>query len=143
MADVHSKESRSYNMSKIRNKDTKPELLVRKFLHSRGFRYRLRTKQLPGKPDIFLSKLKTIIFIHGCFWHSHEGCKFSSTPKSNLDYWEPKLNRNMMRDHINEIELNERGWNVLKVWECDLKKDKIEETLQKLLLLIDPSATGV
>jgi len=142
MADVHSKETRSYNMSKIRSKDTKPELLVRKFLHSQGFRYRLHVKQLPGKPDLVLPKYKTVILIHGCFWHSHEGCHLSSIPKSNTEYWIPKLNRNTLRDHVNEKELTERGWYVVKLWECDLKKNKIEETFERLLLSIVPSENG-
>src|SRR5882757_4447378 len=118
MADVHSKETRSYNMSQIRSKDTKPEILVRKFLHKNGFRYRLHVKNLPGKPDIVLPKYKTVIFIHGCFWHGHEGCKYYVVPKSNTSYWRPKIERNIQRDVLAENILKEAGWNIIKVWEC-------------------------
>src|ERR1700704_5578770 len=98
MADVHSKETRSYNMSRIRSGNTKPELLVRKFLHSQGFRYTLHDKKLPGKPDIVLPKYKTIIFIHGCFWHGHKGCKLNRIPQKNIAYWKPKIEGNSKRN---------------------------------------------
>jgi len=136
MADIHSKAVRSYNMSKIKNKNTKPELIVRQFLHGMGFRYRLHVKNLPGQPDIVLAKYKTAIFIHGCFWHSHKDCKFAATPKSNVEYWEPKLNNNILRDLTNTRTLKKNGWNVIIIWECELKTVKLEKTLKKLLRFI-------
>ena len=132
MADVHSKETRSYNMSRIRSKDTKPELLVRKFLHKNGFRYRLHVKELPGKPDIVLPKYKTVIFIHGCFWHGHQGCKYHVVPKSNEFYWTSKLNKNRTRDSELELRLAQLGWNVVTIWECKLKSQVVAETLSQL-----------
>ena len=98
MADVHSKETRSYNMSRIKSKNTKPEMLVRQFLHKTGFRYRLHVKDLPGKPDILLPKYKTVIFVHGCFWHGHEGCKYSALPKTRREWWENKIKGNCLKD---------------------------------------------
>lgn len=125
MADVHSKETRSYNMSRIRSKNTKPEMLVRKFLFSNGFRYRLHDKKLPGKPDIVLPKFKTIIFIHGCFWHGHKGCKYFVIPKTRTEWWINKISGNKKNDLITQQLLKDLGWNVLEIWECDLKpKDK-------------------
>lgn len=136
MADVHSKETRSYNMSKIRSKNTKPELLVRRFLHSRGFRYRLHVKDLPGKPDIVLPKYKTIIFIHGCFWHGHEGCRYYVVPKTRTDWWLNKINGNIAKDKSSKELLISKGWKVLDVWECELKKAQINATLENLLTAI-------
>lgn len=133
MADVHSKETRSYNMSKIRSKDTKPELFVRKFLHSHGFRYRLHVKDLPGKPDIVLPKYKTTIFINGCFWHGHTGCKYYVIPKTRTDWWIDKINKNKSNDEKSKQKLIELGWNVLEIWECDLKKNIRSDTLNDLL----------
>lgn len=133
MADVHSKETRSYNMSKIRSKDTKPELFVRKFLHSHGFRYRLHVKDLPGKPDIVLPKYKTTIFIHGCFWHGHTGCKYYVIPKTRTDWWIDKISKNKSNDEKSKQKLIELGWNVLEIWECDLKKNIRSDTLNDLL----------
>lgn len=121
MADVHSKEIRSYNMSRIRNKDTKPEMLVRKFLHKNGFRYRLHVKDLPGKPDIVLPKYKTVIFIHGCFWHGHEGCKYYVVPKSRTEWWLNKIHANIARDRKDLDSLVSLGWKILTIWECELK----------------------
>lgn len=132
MADVHSKEIRSYNMSRIRSKDTKPEMLVRKFLHKNGFRYRLHVKNLPGKPDIVLPKYKTAIFIHGCFWHGHEGCKYYVIPKTRTEWWLNKIGNNITNDTNSEILMKEAGWNIIKIWECELKKNTIEATLQTL-----------
>lgn len=136
MADVHSKETRSYNMSKIRSKDTKPELLVRRFLHSHGFRYRLHVKDLPGKPDIVLPKYKTVIFVHGCFWHGHEGCKYYVVPKTRTDWWINKINGNINKGLTSMQLLITNGWKVIEVWECELKKAKIDSTLRNLLPLI-------
>ena len=132
MVDRVSKEIRSYNMSRIRSKDTKPEILVRSYLFSRGLRFRKNDKRYPGSPDIVLPKYKTMVFVHGCFWHLHEGCKYARIPKSNIDYWKKKLYRNRERDERNLKELKEMGWNVIIVWECDLKKDKREQTLVNL-----------
>ena len=133
MADVHSKETRSYNMSRIRSKDTKPEMLVRKFLHKNGFRYRLHVKNLPGKPDIVLPKYKTVIFIHGCFWHGHEGCKKAALPTTRREWWTAKINSNIKNDEISTTILIKNGWNVLIVWTCDLQKNNMDITLNELL----------
>lgn len=132
MADNHSKEVRSYNMSRIRSKDTKPEEIVRKYLFSRGFRFRKNDKRYPGHPDIVLPKYKTVIFINGCFWHCHEDCKYYVVPKSNPEYWIPKLDRNRARDVANIDVLRNDGWNVVIVWECELKKSVQQERLEKL-----------
>ncbi|WP_185218734.1 very short patch repair endonuclease [Sphingobacterium mizutaii] len=133
MADVHSKEVRSYNMSQVKGKDTKPELLVRRFLFSNGLRYRLYDKKLSGKPDIVLPKYKTVIFIHGCFWHGHENCKYSTLPKTRTQFWSDKIEGNKQRDKNNIEQLINKGWNVLIVYGCELKKDKQELTLNKIL----------
>lgn len=130
MADVHSKVTRSYNMSRIKGKDTKPELLVRRFLFSLGLRFRLHDSKLPGKPDIVLKKFRTVVFIHGCFWHSHS-CE-NLLPKSNEKYWTQKLSRNVERDHKNIDLLIKAGWKVLTVWECELQKANKLDTLQLL-----------
>lgn len=137
MADVHSKETRSYNMSRIRSKDTKPEMLVRKFLHKHGFRYRLHVKDLPGKPDIVLPKYKTVIFIHGCFWHGHEGCRYYVVPKTRTEWWLNKINGNIANDSIAENTLKELGWRVIKIWECELKKASLDATLATLLTVLN------
>ncbi|HEY2583101.1 MAG TPA: DNA mismatch endonuclease Vsr [Mucilaginibacter sp.] len=133
MADVHSKETRSYNMSRIRSKDTKPELLVRKFLHKNGFRYRLHVKTLPGKPDIVLPKYKTVIFIHGCFWHGHEGCKYFVVPKTRTEWWLNKINRNVLKDSETLKQLQKKNWAVINIWECELKSSVINKTLSDLV----------
>ena len=119
--DNHTKEQRHYNMSKIRSKDTTPEEKVRKYLFSQGFRYRKNDKRYPGHPDIVLPKYKTAIFVNGCFWHMHE-CKEFVLPKSYLDYWLPKLERNKARDEANIAKLKEMGWNVIVLWECEIKE---------------------
>jgi DNA mismatch endonuclease, patch repair protein len=133
MADVHSKKTRSYNMSRIRSKDTKPEMLVRKFLHKNGFRYRLHVKTLPGKPDIVLAKYKTAIFVHGCFWHGHEGCKYYVVPKTRTEWWLNKINGNINNGANAENALKAEGWNIIKIWECELKKAAFESTLTHLI----------
>jgi len=132
MTDKHSKETRSYNMSQIRSKDTKPELQVRKYLFSQGFRYRLNVRNLPGKPDLVLPKYNTVIMVHGCFWHGHKGCRYFILPKSNQSYWVPKIDRNISRDKDSKQKLLALGWQVLEIWECELKKDKVQETLKNL-----------
>ncbi|MCB0396821.1 MAG: DNA mismatch endonuclease Vsr [Flavobacteriales bacterium] len=133
MADVHEPGVRSYNMSRIRGKDTKPEMLVRRFLHTNGFRYRLHDKHLPGKPDIILKKYNTVIFIHGCFWHGHEGCRYFVVPKTRTQWWLDKINRNKAKDTESCTQLKRHGWRIITVWECDLKKDKRDATLKRLI----------
>jgi len=133
MADVHSREVRSYNMSRIRGKDTKPELLVRKFLFANGLRYRLYNKKLPGKPDIILPRFKTVIFVHGCFWHGHDNCKYFVVPKTRTEFWLDKIEGNKKRDKENIAHLKNNGWNVLTVYECELRKEKREITLNNIL----------
>ena len=134
MADTVTKEQRSLNMSLIRSKETKPEIFVRSILHRLGFRFRKNVKTLPGKPDIVLPKYKTVIFVHGCFWHQHEGCKRSTIPKSNTDYWKPKLKGNVERDKQHRANLEQLGWNVAVIWECETKQaDKLIEKLENLL----------
>ena len=130
--DKVSKEVRSYMMSRIRSSGTRPEETVRKYLFSRGLRYRKNVKTLPGKPDIVFPKYKTVVFVNGCFWHGHENCRYFRLPKSNVEYWEKKISRNIARDKATNETLAELGWNVLTVWECELKKDKIEATLESL-----------
>ncbi len=132
MADTKSKEARSKNMSAIRSKNTKPEVIVRKYLFSNGFRYRINVSKLAGKPDIVLSKYKTVIFVNGCFWHLHEGCKYFVWPKDNADYWQKKILGNVERDKRNYSALIAAGWQVLIVWECQLKQSR-EETLTALV----------
>jgi DNA mismatch endonuclease, patch repair protein len=134
MADTISKEKRSYVMSRIKGKNTKPEMLVRSSLHAKGFRFRLHKKDLPGKPDIVLPKYKTAIFVHGCFWHHHDtGCRDGHLPKSNVAFWEQKIRRNVERDKRNLQSLQTLGWHSIVIWECELKKSKAELTLDYLV----------
>jgi DNA mismatch endonuclease, patch repair protein len=133
MADVHNKKTRSFNMSRIKGKDTKPEMLVRRFLFSKGFRYKLHDKNLPGKPDLVLPKYKTVIFVHGCFWHGHEGCRYFVIPKTRTEWWLNKINGNKRNDAANLQKLYEKGWRVINVFECELKKNEREATLNNLL----------
>ncbi|WP_242923098.1 very short patch repair endonuclease [Pontibacter liquoris] len=142
MADVHSKETRSYNMSRIKGKNTKPELIVRKFLFSEGYRYRLHVKELPGKPDIVLPKYKTVINVHGCFWHGHEGCKSYVIPKTNTEWWLRKINRNKVRDDQNLVKLTQDGWKVLTIFECELKPKLRAQTLSSILDFLKFENTG-
>ena len=130
--DNHSKETRSYNMSRIRSTNTKPEEIVRKYLFFKGLRYRKNDKRYAGKPDIVLPKYKTVIFVNGCFWHGHNGCRYFVMPKSNTDYWKKKIKRNIERDCDNVSILESQGWKVLVIWECELKKDKRQATLDTL-----------
>lgn len=132
MADNHSKEVRSMNMSHIRSTNSKPEEIVRKYLFSQGFRYRKNVRKLPGCPDIVLPKYRTVIFVNGCFWHKHD-CPRFVWPSSNQEYWKPKIQRNVERDINNKMALQELGWNVLVVWECELKKDVRENRLAELV----------
>ena len=113
-------EQRSRNMSAIKSKNTKPEIKVRKILHSMGYRFRLHSKGLPGSPDIVLPKYKTVIFVHGCFWHRHENCKYASTPKTRQEFWEAKFRENINRDKLNQENLSSKGWKIIVVWECEI-----------------------
>ncbi len=133
MADVHSAEVRSYNMRRIRSKDTKPELLLRKILFANGFRFRLHDKSLPGKPDIVLKKYKTVIFVHGCFWHGHKDCKYFVVPKTRTEWWLNKIEGNQRNDWVKKTELKKAGWNVIEIFECELKKLKVEKTVTKII----------
>ena len=125
-----SREHRSWNMSRIRSGDTKPERIVRSLLHGRGYRFRLHKKDLPGKPDIVLPKYKTVIFVHGCFWHRHKGCKHASVPKTRQDFWQTKFNSNIARDKKVQKQLNSTGWKIVIIWECELSE--IETLINKL-----------
>ncbi len=129
--DVHDKKTRSYNMSQIKEKNTKPEELVCKYLFSQGFRYRKNDKRLPGSPDIVLSKYKTVIFVNGCFWHGHEGCKYFVWPKSNAEFWRNKIETNIVRDKKKIGELEALGWKVIVIWECELKSSNRDGTLER------------
>ncbi len=120
-------------MSRIKGKNTKPEMLVRKFLHANGFRYRLHVKDLPGKPDIVLPKYRTVIFVHGCFWHGHEGCKYYVVPKTKTEWWLNKINSNIANDNKVVDSLKKQGWKIITLWECDLKPLKISKTLSSLI----------
>lgn len=131
MADNHSKETRSMNMSHIRSKNSKPEELVRKYLFSKGFRYRKNVKELPGKPDIVLPKYKTVIFVNGCFWHMHN-CPRFVWPSSNQEYWIPKIQKNAERDKANIQQLQNHGWQVITIWECQLKSGLADRALHDL-----------
>ena len=121
--DVHNKETRSYNMSQIKGKNTKPEVKVRKHLFSRGFRYRVNDRRYPGTPDIILPKHKTVVFVNGCFWHRHEGCKYTTIPSTNTEFWLGKFKKNVENDAKNYNALAELGWQVIVVWECEIKHD--------------------
>ena len=120
-------------MSHVRGKDTKPEVMVRQFLFAQGFRYRLYRKDLPGKPDIVLPKYRTVIFINGCFWHGHSGCKYATIPEANHDFWLAKISGNIERDKSNYAKLYELGWKVIEIWQCELKPKFREQTLNNLL----------
>ncbi len=130
-------EQRHRCMSSIRSKDTKPEMLVRRYLFSRGFRFRINVKRLPGPPDIVLRKYRTVIFVNGCFWHGHEGCRYFVLPKSNVDFWKDKIERNQKRDLKKRIELRDMGWHVIQVWECQLKPKEREMTLKSIEMTLN------
>lgn len=132
MADVVDPKTRSRMMSGIRGKNTKPELIIRKYLHAAGFRFRLHVADLPGKPDIVLPRYKAIIFVHGCFWHQHEGCRLAATPKSNDAFWKAKLSGNIERDARAVMKLEELGWNVITVWECQVRSGSFTQVLSDL-----------
>ena len=125
-------EQRSRNMSAIKSKNTKPEIKVRKILHSMGYRFRLHSKGLPGSPDIVLPKYKTLIFVHGCFWHRHENCKYASTPKTRKEFWESKFKANVKRDKEIQEKIKNIGWQSVVVWECEIKNEKIKDKLLEI-----------
>ena len=134
MTDTLNEQQRHYNMSRIRSKDTKPEEIVRKYLFSKGLRFRKNDRRYPGHPDVVLPKYKTVVFVNGCFWHRHEGCRYASTPATNREFWNQKFERNVERDAREQKELREMGWNVIVVWECELKKPgQLERKLAKRL----------
>lgn len=133
MTDVHDKLTRSYNMSRVKAKNTKPELLVRSFLHSNGFRFRLHDPRLPGRPDIVMKKFQTVILVQGCFWHGHSGCKYFVLPKTRAEWWKDKINSTKIKDEKNTEALIELRWNVIIVWECELKPLVREQTFKYIL----------
>ena len=137
MADVHTPQQRSYNMSMIKGKNTKPEMLLRTFLHAHGYRYKLHDKTLPGKPDIVLPKYHTVIFVHGCFWHGHSNCNYFVVPKTRTQWWTDKINRNKANDEKAIKALKKDGWKVIMVWECKLKPAKADKTLMMLLKVLN------
>jgi DNA mismatch endonuclease (patch repair protein) len=139
MADVLTPKQRSYNMSRIRGKDTKPEEMVRKYLFSQGFRYRKNDARLPGKPDIVLPKYKTVIFVNGCFWHKHEGCRYFVWPKNNAEFWKSKIESNVSRDQRNYELLQQAGWKIIIIWDCQLRPSSRNETLTTLKAYLEES----
>ena len=132
MVDVVDAETRSRMMSGIRGKDTKPELTVRRYLHSRGLRYRLNVKDLPGKPDLVFPKYGVAVFVHGCFWHRHSGCRYATIPSSNKEFWQAKFDGNVQRDKINARRLRALGWRVLVAWECGLDESSLDKLFNKI-----------
>ena len=133
MADKLTSSQRSYCMSRIRGKNTKPEILVRKGLHARGFRFRLHNKKLPGSPDIVLPKYGVAIMVNGCFWHGHKGCRYATKPKTNIEFWETKIARNRHRDEVTTAHLEALGWNVITIWECELRTNsQLDDRLNTL-----------
>lgn len=142
MADTISTEKRSYVMSLVKGKNTRPEMLVRRMVHAAGFRYRLHDAKLPGKPDLVFSRKRKVIFVHGCFWHRHEGCALNRIPKSNQDFWLPKLEGNKTRDEINIRKLHAAGWETLVVWECELRQlNTLERRLRMFLTNVNTTLT--
>ena len=121
MTDIKTPEERSRNMAAIKSTDTRPEMLVRRYLHCMGWRYRLHSKKLPGKPDVVMRRFMTVIFVNGCFWHGHRGCIYYRLPKSNTEFWEQKIEQNRLRDERDVLALTELGWRVIVIWECELR----------------------
>ena len=136
-----SEERRSWNMSRIKGKDTKPELVVRRLLHSMGYRFRLHRKDLPGKPDIVLPKYRMVIFVHGCFWHRHNLCRYAYNPKSRTEFWNAKFKATIERDRENATRLQTAGWRVIVVWECELKKNA-QAVIHKIYQLLKGEDDG-
>lgn len=139
MADSLSRADRSRRMALIRGSDTKPEMFVRRLLHGLGYRYRLHVRTLPGKPDLVFRSRRAVIFVHGCFWHRHVGCRLARLPKSRLEFWQPKLDANKERDGRNIAALQEMGWRVFVVWECELKN--VDILRSRLRLFLDKECT--
>lgn len=135
--DILTPQQRHKSMASVHSKNTKPEILVRKYLWRMGFRYRLNNPRLPGHPDIVLRKYRTCIFVNGCFWHGHENCKYFKMPRTNIPFWEKKISRNKERDKEEQRKLAEMGWHVIVVWECQLKTDKREKTLESLAFTLN------
>lgn len=133
MTDIVDRATRSRMMSGIRGRDTKPELIVRKFLHAQGLRYRIAPKDLPGRPDIVLPKYRTVVFVHGCFWHRHPGCRLAATPATRKNFWEEKFKSNVQRDLRIRCDLRKKGWRVLIIWECQLDKTRLNFLYKKIL----------
>jgi len=133
MTEKLTKEQRSWNMSRVRSVDTNPEKIVRSWLHLNGWRFRLHDKTLPGSPDIVMKKYGTVIFIHGCFWHSHQGCRRATIPKTNREFWEKKLKGNLERDKKAREQLSQMGWKVIVIWECEVKNGKFKDIIIKSL----------
>jgi DNA mismatch endonuclease (patch repair protein) len=136
MTDVHNTETRSYNMSQIKGTNTRPEILVRKYLFSKGFRFKLYDKKLPGKPDLVLPKYNSVIFVHGCFWHGHQDCKKFVIPKTRTDWWLKKITQTKQNDLANELNLNSKGWRVFTVFECEINKKDYVVRLNNLITQI-------
>ena len=133
MTDFLNKVERSERMSLIRAKDTRPELVLRRALHAKGFRYRLHASDLPGKPDIVLPKFGSVIFVHGCFWHGHRNCRIANSPKTNSEFWQKKFTTNARRDRRSQRRLKLMGWKVIVVWECEVRsKDKLDRTVKRV-----------
>ena len=135
--DILSPHQRHMNMVAIKGKDTKTEIIVRKYLWHRGFRYLLNDRRLPGRPDVVLKKYRTCIFVNGCFWHGHDGCRYYVVPKSNTEFWKKKIARNIERDREEQQQLAKLGWHCITVWECELKKDRRESTLESLAFTLN------
>lgn len=133
MADIKSKEARSRNMAAIKGTDTKPEALVRKYLFANGFRYRKNDRRLPGSPDIVLPRYRTVVFINGCFWHGHAGCRYFVWPQNNAEFWRAKIEGNILRDRKKEDQLRAAGWNVIIIWECQLRPKDRQQALNNLV----------
>jgi len=132
MTDTINPDKRSWNMSLIKGENSKPELIVRSYLHCRGFRFRTNDKSIPGKPDIVLKKYNTLIFVDGCFWHRHKGCKYAYNPKSRKDFWKTKFRNNVKRDKIVNEELGKSGWNVHRIWECEINENNLDSLVKKI-----------
>ena len=143
MADIHDKATRSYNMSWVKGTDTKPEMLVRKFLHANGIRYRLYNKNLPGKPDLTLTKYHTVIFVNGCFWHGHKGCRYFVLPKTKTAWWQEKIEETIKRDSTAIQNLKELGWKPIIIWECELKPRERNASLANIISTITKESKKV
>lgn len=138
MTDIVDHATRSRMMSGIRGRDTKPEVIVRKYLHAQGLRYRIAPKNLPGKPDIVLPKYRTVVFVHGCFWHRHPGCRYTATPASNRDFWQNKFKQNLARDTRVRSQLARGGWKVLVVWECEVRTERLQLVVGEIRSMHSP-----